>query len=373
MSGKHNTPRLGNMSSVWYLDRLFALVLKTHANIRKPKARKNHLKVQHTLVKILEMLMKILDSSTLQKLRKKVVDLTPVALYPIARTLTIEALKLGPIPKHISFIMDGNRRYSREQGISIQQGHFRGFESLKRLLEFLLRIGVLHITVYAFAIDNYRRTAEEFEKLMDMGKSKMLEICERGELFERFGIRVRMVGRVDLLPPDVQVLVARVQALTAKNNRGVINIAFSYSAQEEIASAITETVQETTHQRLSASSINMDTVASHLYTTHTPPLDMLVRSSGVNRISDYLLWQLIINSSKYVKDDKGERKDGSDHSSQVDLERDITEGAAYHIVPTHWPNFGMDDMVPIILKWQLGEFRKFLGLTTETQVGNLLK
>jgi undecaprenyl pyrophosphate synthase len=77
--------------------------------------------------------MKILDRSTLQKLQKKVVDLTPVALYPIARTLTIEALKLGPIPKHISFIMDGNRRYSREQGISIQQGHFRGFESLKRV------------------------------------------------------------------------------------------------------------------------------------------------------------------------------------------------------------------------------------------------
>ncbi|KAA1138927.1 cis-prenyltransferase [Puccinia graminis f. sp. tritici] len=142
-------------------------------------------------------------NSTLQRFRKKLVDLTPVALYPIVRTLTIEALKLGPIPKHISFIMDGNRRYSREQGISIQQGHFRGFLSLKRLLEFLLRLGVSHITVYAFAIDNYRRTAEEIEKLMDMGKSKMLEICERGELFERFGIRVRMVGRVDLLPPDV--------------------------------------------------------------------------------------------------------------------------------------------------------------------------
>jgi len=86
-------------------------------------------------------------------------------------------------------------------------------------LEFLLRLGVLHITVYAFAIDNFRRTAEEVEKLMEMGKSKMREICERGELFERFGIRVRIVGRLDLLPPDVQVLIAQVHALTAKNNR----------------------------------------------------------------------------------------------------------------------------------------------------------
>ncbi|EFP86585.2 cis-prenyltransferase [Puccinia graminis f. sp. tritici] len=312
-------------------------------------------------------------NSTLQRFRKKLVDLTPVALYPIVRTLTIEALKLGPIPKHISFIMDGNRRYSREQGISIQQGHFRGFLSLKRLLEFLLRLGVSHITVYAFAIDNYRRTAEEIEKLMDMGKSKMLEICERGELFERFGIRVRMVGRVDLLPPDVQVLVARVQALTAKNNRGVINIAFSYSAQEEIASAITQTVQEAMDRKISPSSIDIDTLASHLYTTHTPPLDMLVRSSGVNRISDYLLWQLIINSTRYVKNNEEETTDDWGNHTPIKLDRNIVEGAAYHIVPTHWPNFGMDDMVPIILKWQLGEFRKYLGLTTETQVGNLLK
>ncbi|KAH9440728.1 hypothetical protein MJO28_003651 [Puccinia striiformis f. sp. tritici] len=319
------------------------------------------------------MLIQEATNATLQKIRKKIFDLTPVALYPIVRTLTIEALKLGPIPRHISFIMDGNRRYSREQGISIQQGHFRGFESLKRLLEFLLRLGVSHITVYAFAIDNYRRTAEEIEKLMDMGKSKMLEICERGELFERFGIRVRMVGRVNLLPPDVQVLVARVQALTAKNDRGVINIAFSYSAQEEIASAITATVQETMDRKLPASSINIDTLASHLYTTHTPPLDMLVRSSGVNRISDYLLWQLIINSTKYVENYEQESDGEIGRENWVKLDRNIVEGAAYHIVPTHWPNFGMDDMVPIILKWQLGEFRKYLGLTTETQVGNLLK
>lgn len=320
------------------------------------------------------MIVPILNNRSFENFQKKLLALTPVALYPVARTLTIEALKLGPIPKHISFIMDGNRRYSREQGISIQQGHFRGFESLKRLLEFLLRLGVLHITVYAFAIDNYRRTAEEIEKLMDMGKAKMLEICERGELFERFGIRVRMVGRIDLLPPEVQVLVAKVQALTAKNKRGVINIAFSYSAQEEIASAIKETVRETIQLDRPSDSIDVETLGSHLYTTHTPPLDMLVRSSGVNRISDYLLWQLIINSTKNVHktETDGQTEHGENQNEFINLDRDITEGAAYHIVPTHWPNFGMDDMVPIILKWQVGEFRKYLGLTTETQVGNLL-
>jgi len=155
---------------------------------------------------------------------------------------------------------------------------------------------------------------------------------------------------------------------------GVINIAFSYSAQEEITSAMTETIRQTMDQNLSSNSIDVHTLASHLYTTPAPPLDMLVRSSGVNRISDFLLWQLMINTSKDVKEnDERKSKDEGGRSSPLNLETGIVEGAAYHIVPSHWPSFGMADMVPILLKWQLGEVRKSLGLTTETQVGNLLK
>lgn len=100
--------------------------------------------------------------------------------------------------------------------------------------------------------------------------------------------------------------------------------------------------------------IDIDTLAKNL-TAGTPPLDMLVRTSGVNRISDFLLWQLIINSRRYIIQNL------SDRSKTQDRERDVTSGAAYYIVPTYWPEFGMWDMIPIIISWQAKELIKRLA------------
>ncbi|KAG0138861.1 hypothetical protein CROQUDRAFT_55555, partial [Cronartium quercuum f. sp. fusiforme G11] len=220
-------------------------------------------------------------------------------------------------------------------------------------LELLLRLGVEHVTVYAFAIQNNKRGPIEVKQLMEMGKDKMRQVCERGELFDRFGIRMRMVGRIDLLPQDVQDLVHKVEALTAHNTRGTINVAFSYASLEEISSSIKKSVRETIEKGQPSSSIDIDTLANNLYTTHTPPLDMLIRSSGVNRISDFFLWQLILNSSKYVNVLNDSKHDQS--LKESNSKRDTIPGAKYHIVPTYWPDFGMWDMVPIIVEWQADE------------------
>ncbi|MBW0521297.1 hypothetical protein O181_061012 [Austropuccinia psidii MF-1] len=223
--------------------------------------------------------------------------LIPASCYPFLRTLIIQSLRLGPLPNHVAFIMDGNRRFSRTAGLPIEQGHLAGFEALKRLLELLLRLHIPNVTVYAFAIGNFNRSPDEVSALMNLARVKLVEICEKGQLLDQYGIRVVVLGRKDLLPPDVQAAVSKVEAMTAQNKCGCLNVAFPYSSQEEMATSICRTLQDSALLKKPALSIDVDTLSQNLYTSHSPPLDILVRTSGVSRLSDFLLWQTTFNHS----------------------------------------------------------------------------
>ncbi|GAA6008001.1 hypothetical protein JCM10207_006993 [Rhodosporidiobolus poonsookiae] len=245
----------------------------------------------------------------------------PRALHPLLRSLIVRALRLGPRPAHIAFIMDGNRRSARERRLPVQVGHEEGFDALKRVLSFLLKLDIPHVTVYAFSIENFNRPPAEVDALMGLARTRLVEICQHGALLQQYGVRIRVLGRRDLLPPDVQASCAEAEALTALNTKGILNLCCPYASQEEIATAIKRTVDACVAGSLDPASITPATLEANLYTSASPPLDILIRSSGVNRLSDFLLWQA---------------------SDQTTL----------HFVTPNWPDIGVAEILPPLLAFQ---------------------
>ncbi|GAA6044190.1 hypothetical protein JCM8097_006447 [Rhodosporidiobolus ruineniae] len=245
----------------------------------------------------------------------------PRFLHPLLRSLLIRALSLLPRPQHIAFIMDGNRRSARERHLPVRVGHEEGFEALKRVLSFLLKLEIPHVTVFAFSIENFNRSPDEVDALMGMARTRLVEICQHGALLQQHGVQIRVLGRKDLLPPDVQASCEEAERMTASNTRGILNLCCPYTSQEEIASSIKRTVDACERGELDPSEITEHTLESKLYTAASPPLDILIRTSGVNRLSDFLLWQ-------------------------------ASESTTLHFVRPNWPSIGVADLLPALLAWQ---------------------
>ncbi|PWN18917.1 Undecaprenyl diphosphate synthase [Microstroma glucosiphilum] len=291
--------------------------------------------------------------------------LTWLSLTPTAFLLSV--LALGPLPRHVAFIMDGNRRWARSlnsrieakqqqqerqgsaEGQKTPSGHQSGFQALKRVLDLCLQLKAIeHVTVYAFAIDNFKRKAEEVDELMALARSSLIELAGHGELLARHQARLRVVGRVHLLPPDVQEAVRRVEDLTRDNKGPTLNICIPYSSRDEMAGAVRSRVEAKMRAQRpqanghchspneaeeedddAAMATELEALDKEMLLAHSPPVDVMVRTSGVHRLSDFMLWQ-------------------------------ITPSTTMHFVPTYWPVFGMRDMLPILLDWQAHQFRKWL-------------
>ncbi|KAK3371496.1 Decaprenyl diphosphate synthase-like protein [Lasiosphaeria ovina] len=313
------------------------------------------------------------------------------------RELLIGALRQGPVPAHVAFEMDGNRRYARSHKIETIEGHHLGFEALARVLEICYKCGVKVVTVYAFSIENFNRPKYEVDGLMQLAKLKLEQLVQHGELLDRYGACVRVLGQRDLISPDVLEVVDRAVATTKHNTDTILNICFPYTSREEITTAIRSTVQEysTTprphstpfsqsritqkimskqgdkHEPLSsiresspsppplssrsddhegsvsssvtlhvesgaepnvtiypnAENITAQTIESHLYTAGCPPLDIFVRTSGVERLSDFMLWQ--------------------GH-----------QNAQIFFLKCFWPEFDLWQFLPVIVEWQRRQIQK---------------
>jgi ditrans,polycis-polyprenyl diphosphate synthase len=178
-------------------------------------------------------------------LRRWFVSLPPIeyALQHV-RELLINALKQGPIPRHIAFVMDGNRRWARSHKLETVEGHNMGFEALARILEVCYKSGVKYVTIYAFSIENFKRSRYEVDGLMDMAKTKLVQMSQHGELFDRYGAAVRVLGDRSLVRDDVLEQVDRAVELTQQNTNAVLNVCFPYTGREEITHSIRETVRE---------------------------------------------------------------------------------------------------------------------------------
>ncbi|KAF2739606.1 dehydrodolichyl diphosphate synthase [Polyplosphaeria fusca] len=342
------------------------------------------------------------DSLHNSRFRKWLASSPPVAWsVRQLREILIGALRQGPIPNHVAFVMDGNRRFARDHHIETVEGHSLGFEALARILEVCYKAGVKVVTIYAFSIENFKRSKHEVDALMAMAKLKLNQLSEHGALLDRYGASIRILGNRDLVKPDVQEAIDKAVALTAHNKKAILNVCFPYTSRDEITHAVKKTVDtyskpienntpsvkrpfsethitqhirkqmlktvpEDSAENLQASrsvspssskeldaaeggqssststainlsdkgdahgasptypdpeNITHETLTDNMLTAGMPPLDLLIRTSGVQRLSDFMLWQCHEDTSVVFLD-------------------------------CLWPEFDLWHFLPVLVEWQ---------------------
>ncbi|XP_043940129.1 dehydrodolichyl diphosphate synthase complex subunit DHDDS [Protopterus annectens] len=205
--------------------------------------------------------------------------------------LCARILKAGPMPNHVAFIMDGNRRYARKCHVERQQGHTQGFNKLAETLRWCLNLGIREVTVYAFSIENFKRSKDEVDGLMELSRQKFAKLLEERENLKKHGVCIRVLGDLSLLPLDVQQLIAQSVLETKHYNQCFLNVCFAYTSRHEISNAVKEMAWGVEQGLLKPSDVSEYLLDSCLYTSKSPNPDLLIRTSGEMRLSDFLLWQ----------------------------------------------------------------------------------
>jgi undecaprenyl diphosphate synthase len=192
-------------------------------------------------------------------------------------------------PRHIAIIMDGNGRWAKERGLSRVKGHEEGAESVREVLRTCGEIGVGFLTLYAFSTENWKRPRTEIAALM-----KLLERFLKKETPElmKQNVRLQAIGRITDLPSSCQRELHRAIETTSKNTGVTLILALSYGGREEIIDAVKSVVDAVRSGRIDEAMVNTDTFGKHLHTRYYPDPDLLIRTSGEMRISNFLLWQL---------------------------------------------------------------------------------
>ena len=190
-------------------------------------------------------------------------------------------MQLDNIPQHIAIIMDGNGRWANERGKERSYGHQAGVEAVRRITSECTRLGVKYLTLYTFSTENWGRPADEVAALMGLVLSSLED-----EIFMKNNVRFRVIGDVKRLPDAVQQKLRETEEHTAKNDAMTMVVALSYSSRWEITEAVKQIVSE------GRQDITEETISQHLTTSFMPDPDLLIRTGGELRISNYLLWQI---------------------------------------------------------------------------------
>jgi undecaprenyl diphosphate synthase len=188
------------------------------------------------------------------------------------------------LPRHVAIIMDGNRRWARARGVPEAQGHVAGVEAIRPIVEHAVRRGVEVLTIYAFSRENWQRSSAEVETLIGLLDAAIRD--ETPRLVEE-GVQVRLAGRLDELPAETRASIEQAIGATAAGDRMVLNVAFNYSSRSEIVDAVHAYVADG-HD---LAELDEEALSSHLYTADLPDPDLLIRTGGDQRISNFLLWQ----------------------------------------------------------------------------------
>ena len=196
-----------------------------------------------------------------------------------------------PVPHHVAIIMDGNRRYAKEFGLLVSEGHEKGREKLENILEWCMEIGVKMLTVYAFSTENVGRDKEEVDDLMRMFVQNFRRLAEEKRV-HKHKIRIKVLGQKEMLPPDLREAIQYAEEMTKDYNEYFFNIAVGYGGREEILHAIRDIAGAVKDGKLQVNDISEKTFSAYLYTKDMPDPDLILRTSGEERISNFLLWQL---------------------------------------------------------------------------------
>ncbi len=192
-------------------------------------------------------------------------------------------------PRHIAIIMDGNGRWATQQGLPRVLGHRAGVEAVRRMVEVCTEQGIEALTLYAFSCENWERPSDEIHDLMRL-LDEFIEV--ELPMLQKNRIRLRAIGRLEMLPASTLTHLKQAIAQTSRNNGLNLILALSYGARQEIIDACRRIAQSVRDGKLTSEQIDEETIASHLYTAGLPDPDLLIRTSGEQRLSNFLLWQM---------------------------------------------------------------------------------
>ncbi len=213
-------------------------------------------------------------------------------LYGSYEALLANEIRDKPVPSHVAIIMDGNRRFAKKHGLAQYYGHFRGADTTEKVLDWSFDLGIKQLTVYAFSTENFERSDEEKKQLFELIGIKFDKICS-DERTHRRRMRVRILGNIDDLPLSLQSSAKRAEEIT-KNYDGVyLNVALAYGGRQELVDAARKMAWKIKNGELSLKDINEDTISSNLYPANgsLPYVDLIIRTGGDERISNFLPWQ----------------------------------------------------------------------------------
>ncbi len=239
-------------------------------------------------------------------------------------------IDLGRLPRHIAMIMDGNGRWAQARGLPRLVGHANGHRTVRRMVYGCAELGIEILSLYTFSTENWRRPTDEVDGLM-----MMLARSAREELpvMARNGVRILFSGRLHELHPDLQAVIQRAQQLTAHNRRITLHLAINYGGRAELVDAMRAIARKVQRGELEPDAIDESTIQAHLYQPDLPDPDLLIRTAGEQRVSNFLLWQ--------------------------------TAYTELYITPVLWPDFDMEHLLDAIADYQSRQ-RKFGSILTAT-------
>lgn len=201
--------------------------------------------------------------------------------------MTETKIDMKRIPRHIAIIMDGNGRWAMERGKQRSYGHQAGVDTVRKITSECTRLGVKFLTLYTFSTENWSRPADEVAALMGLVLSSLED-----EIFMKNNVRFRVIGDMDRLPADVRTKLQETMDHTRGNTAMTMVVALSYSSKWEITRAVKEIASDVKEGKISVDEISEDMISSHLQTNFMPDPELLIRTGGELRISNYLLWQI---------------------------------------------------------------------------------
>ncbi len=229
-----------------------------------------------------------------------------------AKVQPVEIEPLTRIPTHVAFIMDGNGRWAARRGLPRLAGHQAGTENLRRVIRACVEFGVKYMTIYAFSTENWGRPKEEVEGLMHI----LADVIDRElEELHQEGVQLRHIGHLDTLAPSLHEKVLQAIELTKNNNRLILSLAFNYGGRDEIVCAIRKIIAE----GIPPEDITPDVVSQYMFTAGIPDPDLIIRTSGEMRISNFLIWQ-----GAYSE---------------------------WYVTPTFWPDFGREELYQALVEY----------------------
>ncbi|HEX2912337.1 MAG TPA: isoprenyl transferase [Chloroflexia bacterium] len=253
-----------------------------------------------------------------------------VASPATPKTAELNELGLDPacVPQHVAIIMDGNGRWARERNLPRVAGHRAGAENIRRIVESSVRYGVKYLTLYAFSTENWRRPAEEVSALMTI----LGEVLDRETpKLHAEGVRINHLGRLDGMPANLRKGIIEATQLTRNNKRLVLNVCFNYGGRLEIVDAVRKIIAS----GIPVDEITEETISHNLYCSESPDPDLIIRTAGEQRLSNYLIWQAAYSE--------------------------------YWFTPMYWPDFGKDEYLHAIREY--GQRLRKFGKTPEQIMG----